>query len=285
VAPRSRFSDRCAFGLASMQDVETARTPLAQWITWVGQHARVAVSTKFQDSYAELAARIREGAVDVAWLPPVVYVALERAQVVEALVSNHRAGQAAFHGVLLVHASSKFHSLDALRGARVAWVDPCSASGYVMPRIQLAMLGIDPRKAFGEETFTGSHDASVRAVAEGEVDAAATFARVDGAGNVTAGSWSQLPDMRSRVRVLWTFGAIPSDVIAARTDFPKALRDRMTEALVASTRDPEASVLARRLFGVEEFRRGNMKSYASLRRAIEKASAGKLIDALPLASL
>jgi phosphate/phosphite/phosphonate ABC transporter binding protein len=285
VAPRSRFSDRCAFGLASMQDVETARTPLAQWITWVGQHARVAVSTKFQDSYAELAARIREGAVDVAWLPPVVYVALERAKVVEPLVSNHRAGQAAFHGVLLVNASSKLQSLDSLRGARVAWVDPCSASGYVMPRIQLAMLGIDPREAFGEETFTGSHDASVRAVAEGEVDVAATFARVDGAGNVTAGSWSQLPEMRSRVRVLWTLGAIPSDVIAARTDFSKALRDRMTDALVASTRDPQVALLARRLFGVEEFRRGNMKSYASLRRAIEKASAGKLIDALPLASL
>jgi phosphate/phosphite/phosphonate ABC transporter binding protein len=285
VATRPRYSDRCAFGLASMQDVETARAPLAQWVTWVGQHAKVALSTKFQDSYAELAARVRDGSVDVAWLPPVVYVALERAKVVEPLVSNHRAGQAAFHGVLLVHASSKLQSLDSMRGARVAWVDPCSASGYVMPRIQLAMLGIDPRKAFGEETFTGSHDASVRAVAEGDVDVAATFARVDGAGNVTAGSWSQLPEMRSRVRVLWTLGAIPSDVIAARIDFSKALRDRMTDALVASTRDPQAALLARRLFGVEEFRRGNMKSYASLRRAIEKASAGKLIDALPLASL
>ena len=35
-----------------------------------------------------------------------------------------------------------------------------------MPRIQLATLGIDPRKAFAEEVFTGSHDAAVRAVAE-----------------------------------------------------------------------------------------------------------------------
>jgi phosphonate transport system substrate-binding protein len=282
---RPRYSDHCAFGLASMQDVETARTPLARWVTWIGRRAEVALSTKFLESYAHLAASIRCGAVDVAWLPPVVYVALERAEVVEPLVSNHRAGEAAFHGVLLVHATAKMHSLDALRGSRVAWVDPCSASGYVMPRIQLAMLGIDPRKAFSEETFTGSHDASVRAVADGAVDVAATFARVDGAGNVTAGAWSQLPEVRSRVRVLWTLGAIPSDVIAARASYPRVLRDRIGDALVASTREEEAQPLVKRLFGVEEFRRGHMKSYASLRRAIEEAADGHLIDALRLSSL
>jgi phosphate/phosphite/phosphonate ABC transporter binding protein len=285
VVTRPHYADRCAFGLASMQDAEHAREPLSEWVTWVGQRAQVALSTRFETTYASLAPRLREGSLDVAWLPPVVYVVLERAGVVEPLVSNHRAGQAAFHGVLLVHAHAPFHTLDALRGTRVAWVDPCSASGYVMPRIQLAMLGIDPRKAFDEEIFIGSHDAAVRAVAEGEVDVAATFARTDGAGNVTSGSWSQLPDIRGLVRVLWTFGAIPSDVIVARREYPPELRERMTEAFVASTRDPTVAPLARRLFGVEEFRRGHMKSYASLRRAIEKAAAAGLIDDLRLESL
>ena len=282
---RHKFADRCAFGLASMQGVETAREPLAGWVTWMGERAQVALSTKFLDSYASLAARVRDGSIDVAWLPPVVYVALERAKVVEPLVSIHRAGQSAFHGVLLVNAAATMHTLDGLRGTRAAWVNPYSASGYVMPRIQLAMLGINPRKAFESEVFTGSHDDSVRAVAEGEVDVAATFARVDGAGNVTAGSWSNLESMRSRVRVLWTFGAIPSDVIVVRAGYPSELRERVADAFVASTNDPGVLPLARRLFGVEEFRRGHMKSYASLRRAIEKASASKLIDALRLESL
>ena len=125
----------------------------------------------------------------------------------------------------------------------------------------------------------------MRALVASEVDVAATFARVDGAGHVTAGSWSQMEGMRSRVRVLWTFGAIPSDVIVARAGYPKELRDRVADALVASTNDPKAAPLARRLFGVEEFRRGHVKSYESLGRAIEQASANKLIDALPLASL
>jgi phosphate/phosphite/phosphonate ABC transporter binding protein len=277
---RPKFSDRCAFGLASMQEVETARKPLAQLVTWMGARAHVALSTKFEGSYAALAARIREGTIDVAWLPPVVYVLLERAGLVDAIVSNHRAGQAAFHGVLLVHADAPIHTLDGLRGARVAWVDPLSASGYVMPRVQLAILGIDPRKTFAEERFVGSHDAAVRAVARGEADVAATFARVDGAGNVTSGSWRNLPDARAEVRVLWTFGAIPGDVIAARRGFDARVRERITEAFVAATHDAETAKLARRLFGVEEFRRGHMKSYESFRRMIEKASASSLIDDL-----
>jgi phosphate/phosphite/phosphonate ABC transporter binding protein len=268
-----------------MQGIDTARAPMTAWVTWLGERAKVALSTKFADSYAALARELRAGTVDVAWLPPVVYVVLERAGVVTPLVGNHRAGEAAFHGVLLVRSDSTIHTLDGLRGTRVAWVDPCSASAYVVPRIQLAMLGVDPRAVFAQEIFTGSHDASMRALAAGEVDVAATFARIDGAGNVTAGSWTQIEGMHARVRVLCTFGAIPSDVMVARVGYPAELRERVTDALVASTADAQAAQLARRLFGVEEFRRGHMKSYQSLSRAIERARENKLIDALPLESL
>src|SRR5262249_37920440 len=163
-------------------EVDTARGPLAEFVTWVGERSRLALSTKFLDSYEALAQRIRDAQIDVAWLPPVVYVLLERAGLVEAVVGNHRAGHAAFHGGLLVRAEEPVHTLDGLRGMRVAWVDPLSASGYVIPRIQLAMLGVDPRTTFEEQRFVGSHDAAVRAVARGEADVAATFARVDGAG-------------------------------------------------------------------------------------------------------
>ena len=102
---------------------------------------------------------------------------------------------------------------------------------------------------------------------------------------MTSGSWSQVPEARAHVRVLWTLGAIPSDVIAARANYSARLRERIAEAFVASTNDLRIAPIARRLFGVEEFRRGHMRSYASLRRAIEKASASALIDDLPLSSL
>src|SRR5262249_23569918 len=161
-------------------------------------------------------------------------------------------------------ADSKIHTLDGLRGTRVAWVDPYSASGYVMPRIQLAALGVDPRTAFVEQRFLGSHDAVIGAIVDHEADVAGTFARVDGAGLVTSGGWSQLPRARSYTRVLAAFGRIPADVIGIRTETAPELRERLTEAFVASSYDAQGSLLVRRLFGVEEFRRGDMLSYASL---------------------
>jgi phosphate/phosphite/phosphonate ABC transporter binding protein len=282
---RTPHPDRCVLGLASMQNAESAREPLSAFVTWIGERAQVELGTRFVDSYGALAKSLRDGSVDIAWLPPVVFVALHSAGVVEPLVSNHRGGQAAFHAVLVVHADAKIHTLDGLRGARAAWVDPYSASGYVMPRIQLAAFGVDPRISFAEQRFLGSHDAVIDAVVDKTADVAGTFARVDGAGLVSSGSWSQLPRARSYTKVLATFGNIPADVIGARAALEAQARDRLMEAFVAASFDRTASALVRRLFGVEEFRRGDMQSYASLGRSIASASERGLLDDLTLGAL
>ena len=279
---RTPHEERCVLGLASMQNVASAKEPLTQFVTWFGERADVSVDTKFVDSYGALARLLHEGEVQIAWLPPVVFVALQKAKIVDPLVSNHRAGHAAFHSALVVHADSGIKSLYGLTKSRVAWVDPYSASGYVLPRIQLNALGFDPRTLFTEEKFVGSHDAAIDAVLYGEADVAGTFARVDGAGLVSSGSWSQLQRARSMIKVLTVFGTIPSDVIAVHRDVPEPLRVRLRDAFVAASFDSAASVLVRRLFGVEEFRRGSMLDYTGLRNALEQASKIGLLDALDL---
>ncbi len=269
--------DRCVFALASMQNAASARPPMAAFALWLGDHANAVVSTRFLDSYGALAAKLRDGEVDLAWVPPVVFVLLQKEGIVAPLVSNHRGGHAAIQSVLVVHADSKIRTLDGLRGTRAAWVDPYSATGYVVPRLHLAAFGVDPRTAFASQRFLGSHDAVLEAVAARDADVAGTFARVDGAGIVSSGAWSNLPRIRSYLRVLATFGEIPADVIAVRPQMPLALRDRLADAFVASSNAALCSALIKRLFGVEEFRRGNMKSYVALRAAVEKAREGGLL--------
>jgi phosphate/phosphite/phosphonate ABC transporter binding protein len=277
---RSSYSESCVLGLASMQNADSARPPLAAFATWIGDRAQAELSVKFVDSYEALAECLRQKKVDFAWLPPIVFVLLEKAGVVEPLVSNHRGGQAAFQAVLVVHADSRIRTLDGLRGTRAAWVDPYSATGYVLPRVQLAALGVDPRTAFAAQRFYGSHDAALSAIVSGQADVAGTFARVDGAGIVSSGSWSNLLHVRSMVRVLATLGTIPADAIAVRNDVDPALRERMAEAFVAASNDEMAVKLIRRLFGVEEFRRGNLRSYAALRTTVEQGRASGLLDEL-----
>src|SRR5262249_28186849 len=150
-----------------------------------------------------------------------------------------------YQSVLLVRSSSPVVTLEALRGLSAAWVDPMSASGYVLPRLQLAALGLDPRTLFGVERFYGSHPPAVRALLDGAADVAATFVGV-GDGVVSRRSWTNEVEAPSDLRVLATFGEIPADLIAVRHDMPNDARESLANAFRDIVNDDAMSQVARR---------------------------------------
>jgi ABC-type phosphate/phosphonate transport system substrate-binding protein len=114
-------------------------------------------------------------------------------------------------------------------------------------------------------------------VIDGNADVAATFAGLDGAGAVVRGGWStEEPD--EELRVLATFGAIPADLIAMRTDAPTDLRDALALALVSACTDPAMGSIAKRVFGIESFGLGGFQSYDRLRVAIDAAAMSGLLE-------
>jgi phosphate/phosphite/phosphonate ABC transporter binding protein len=253
---------------------------LSRLADWVGARAGVGLTARVATSYEELARLIREEAVDVAWLPPIVFVYLEREGVAVPLVSNWRAGLASYHAALVVRTNARIHTLQSLRGARAAWVDPHSASGYVLPRIQLIALGVDPRQVLAEESFVGSHEAVIRALMEDRADVGATYANVNEAGVAVRGGWTDVPGGAEAVRVLTTFGTIPGDLVAARASLAPDIADAISSALIAAGGDVTLAPLVQEVLGVEEFRLGAGDSYGVLRRAVADAAAHGLVDAL-----
>jgi ABC-type phosphate/phosphonate transport system substrate-binding protein len=218
--------------------------------------------------------------VAVAWLPPIVFVHLEREGTAMPLVSNWRAGLASYHAALVVPENARIHSILSLRGARAVWVDPFSASGYVLPRLQLIALGVDPKRAFSSERFVGSHDAVVRTIMEGGADVGATYATVNEAGVAVRGGWTDVPGASELVKVLTTFGSIPGDLVAVRVTLDPMTCALVTRALVGASTDPAAAALAHEVLGVEEFRAGAGDSYGALRRAVADAAAHGLLESL-----
>lgn len=271
---------RLVFGLAVPETFTTPGVGVGPLIRWIGARAGVEL-VRFQvPSYEALARQMVEGALHVAWLPPIVYVRLEHDGVAAPLVMNRRrrTGAAGYQSVLVVPIASEIESLDDLYGRSVAWVDPLSASGYVLPRIQLAAHGIDPRTFFGEERFYGSHQAVVRALVDGSADVAATFAGLDDLGSVSRGGWTNETGEYSALRVLATFGEIPADLIAVRSDVPLELRAKLANAFIDACNDEAMAPLAKRTFGVETFAPDEFDSYDGLRRAIDAAAARGLMD-------
>lgn len=239
----------------------------------VGDQAGVEVERRDASSYEALANDVREGRVDLAWLPPIVYVRL--ADVVTPIGSILRGGQTAYEAALVVRSDSRIKTIDGLHNTRAGWVDPWSAAGFVLPRVKLALLGVDPRTVFRTEVFHGSHRAAMQALADGACDVAGTYARSDEKGKVISGAWSEIG---VEVRVLATFGAIPPDVIAVKKDFPVERRETILAALRAACSDEASRAIVREVFSGDQLQEGLAAGYDALRSALDLAAGRGLFD-------
>ncbi|HEY4119035.1 MAG TPA: PhnD/SsuA/transferrin family substrate-binding protein [Byssovorax sp.] len=193
-------------------------------------------------SYAALFAAVDGGTCDAAWAPPLVALDLARCGTARPVVAFARGQIArAYHAVLLARADEPARGVGDLAGAHVGWVAPESASGYVVPRMALAALGLPASRLFGKETFFGSHARALEAItardASDGVSLVATHGRVDRHGNI------QPPDVGVPLRVLAASGPIPADVIVARTSLAACVVESLVSALVGMGVESRASLV------------------------------------------
>lgn len=267
-------TSRIVFGLVVPSAGSGLGERVEQLTEWMTERIGSPIQRREAASYEALATDVREGRIDVAWLPPIVYVRL--GEVVTPIGSILRGGASAYEAALIVRASSKIRTVDALRGARAGWVDPWSAAGFVLPRVKLALSGIDPRTVFRTETFHGSHRSAIKALLEGACDVAGTYARASEDGNVTAGAWTEIAG--ADVRVLATFGAIPPDVLAVRTAVADRIRDKALAAFRDACSETKTRGLLRDVFGGDDLTEGLASGYDALQKALEMATARGIFD-------
>jgi phosphonate transport system substrate-binding protein len=276
--PTNHQAGVLSFGYVAPNVQTTARLQMAEFWIEVGVAAALEIMVSEAKSYEELTQRLVAHEVDIAWLPPIPLVALERRKAAVPLVSHHRDGSRDFHCVLVARYDSPIKTLEDLGGRRAAWVDPFSASGYVLPRIELFARGVDPRTAFFAEKFYHSHDAAVRAVIHCRADFAATWAGLDASGKVVRAPWDDMDRAYDTLRVFAVLGAIPSDTIAARPNLPFVVREKIRTALIRLAGDARHHFRIRDLFGVDEFRPWPTLGYEELRRAAMMASESGLLE-------
>lgn len=261
---------RLTFGLVC-SEADTRTVAVDGFLSALGEQLGASVERRDAPTYEALAVDVREGRVDLAWLPPIAFIRL--ADEVSPLGSFARGGQTSFTAALVVRADARIRDLESLRGLRAGWVDPWSAAGFVLPRMKLALLGVDPRGLFRTEHFLGSHHEALRALVDGACDVVGTYARSDGEGNVTDGAWKEVD---ADVRVLATFGAIPPDVLALGRGAERWRRP-FVGALRALAAGPSRERLEK-VFGGSEFREGLAAGYESLRGALGLATSRGLFD-------
>ena len=145
-------------------------------------------------------------------------------------------GSLGYRSCLIVHSDSDLFSPEDMAGKTFAFNDPNSTSGYLVPSaFFMTEMGMDPKKYFSKVTFSGSHEASILAVANKKAEIAST----------------NLPDLqqltregkvpRGTLRVIWVSKLIPNDPVVVRKDMPASLRSAIQESLTTmKARKPEA---------------------------------------------
>jgi phosphate/phosphite/phosphonate ABC transporter binding protein len=255
------------YGYVGRNATNAMRERFVDFTDLVGRKSGIDLTVFEATSYEDLEDAVVSGYVDVAWLPPIPFVSLERRSAVVPLAAHVRGGRTHFHAALLVRRDAPIEDVSGLAGLRAAWVDRQSASGYVMPRVFLAERGVDPVSRFSQERFYGSHEAVVRAVAAGRADVGAAY----------EGAWLDVEGAAEEVRLLVRCGEIPGDATAARAALPEDLRSPLTAAIFAVSRERKHRSLLRQVFGIDELRPWEPSGYDTLRGIVVDASRRGLL--------
>jgi len=198
----------------------------------------VPVKTFSAADYAGVIQAFAAGQVDIAYMSPAAYAAAwvqSNGNVIPLLTSQEADGTTSYVSVLYVRADSGITSIEQLKGKSLAWADPNSASGYLIPRSEFRQMGIDPEpgKYFGRTGFAGGHEQAVVAVLGGQYDAGVTWSSGvgDPAQGYTRGMLRMMVEKKllnmNDMRIIWKSRPIENGPLTVRADTPQAFRDDM----------------------------------------------------------
>ena len=189
--------------------------------------------------------------LDIAYMSPGAYAGawLESQGNVRPLVVTQEAdGSTSYVAVLFTRTDSGIMSLADMKGHSLAWADPNSASGYLIPRSEFRAAGIDPEpgKYFSRTGFAGGHEQEVVAVMNRQYDAGVTWTSGigDPAQGYTRGMLRMMVDKKmlsmSDMRIIWKSRPILNGPLTVRKNTPDAFQaDMLAFHLALPTAHPD----------------------------------------------
>jgi phosphonate transport system substrate-binding protein len=232
---------------------------LAYWAKQTGRTPELTIPT----SYAAVVEALANDKVDIAYLGGFTYIQASARVGVKPLVQRTIDQQ--FHSVFITPAGSKIHSLADLHGHFV-FGDVNSTSGHLMPLYYMVQEKVDP-EVIKNASYSGGHDATALAVANGRAEAGAmdeqVYTKMIANGQLKPGA----------VRVFYTTPPFFDYVWVANKNLdPKIARAFADSMTALSPNQPDQKALLDLL---------NAKSYV----AANDADYGKLRDAANSAGL
>jgi phosphonate transport system substrate-binding protein len=164
--------------------------------------------------------------VELVWFGGFTYVQAQIRSGGKIIPIAQREEDTSFRSVFITQTNSGIKRLADLKGKQVSFGSQSSTSGHLMPRSFLLEAGIDPDKDFKRVAYSGAHDATIAAVVNGRVDAAALDITV----------WRKFVTENkvdtTKVDVFYTTPPYFNYNWSVHADMPAPLREKITAALL-----------------------------------------------------
>ena len=225
------------FSVASIESPRDTYSAYTRLFDRMGQLLQTTIDFEQRRTYREVNDLLIAGRLDAALLCTGGYLDLEKRApgTVEIVAVPVLGGEQSYRSVVVVPASSDVQDIRDLRGKRFAFTDELSFSGRLYAERLLKDRGIVPERFFGSVAYTGSHDRSIQAVANGLVDGAAVH------GGILAQMEERDPSLERRIRIVHRSPPLGGMPLVVSTRLPAATRSRLRDVLLGLHRDPDSA--------------------------------------------
>lgn len=191
----------------------------------------------------------------------------------EARLTVLRHGAATYQSMFVAKADGPIKKLEDLAGKKVAFVDPSSTSGYLLPQKSLK----DKKVELKETVFAQKHDNVISMVYQGQVDAGAAFyspssknasgtEEIEDARRLVK---TQYPDVEKKIAIIDLSEHIPNDPIIFRKEMPEDMKNKIVDAMMAFVATPEGKEAFKAIYGVTELKKATDADYNGVREMLK----------------
>jgi phosphonate transport system substrate-binding protein len=229
----------------------------------VGLDIKIVISKDYDD----LVQKFRAGDIDFAFFSPLNFLEAEKTADAKVLLKKVYGTSEFYYSAIIIRKDSKIKSVKDLAGKKIAYVDKKSTSGYLYPRAMIRKSGIDVNAVISE--FKGTHDDAVKALVNGEVDAAGVWADVPGTG---LGAWTSVDkSLSNKIKVLQYSDPIPNDAFVVRKAFFNSNQENVFRIMNALIDMSEKGVNSlKKAFDTNKMATATSRHYDSVRAAVRE---------------
>lgn len=217
----------------------------------------IAVNFSSLSRYGNILERFQEEKMDAAFFGSFTgALAIQKLGVEPLARPVNLDGTSTYHGYIFVRKDSGIRTVQDMKGKRFAFVDRATTAGYLFPLAYFREHGVPDYRAYlGETFFAGSHDASILAVLNKEVD-------IGSAKNTIYDQLaSENPRIEQELVILAASKTVPQNGLAVRKDLDPELKRALKQVLLDMEKNSEGAEVLRQ-FGARSFVETAEKDYS-----------------------